>query len=77
MHEAKRSRFERFLLSVMGPPQVSPDAPPPGYVPDEAAQLCHKCGRPWTEHERVHTGRQTYLNCPSATPSATKPSATT
>ena len=57
--------FERVLFSVMGPPQLGEDKAPEGYVPDAAADLCRKCGRPWDAHERVHTGTMTYRRCPA------------
>lgn len=60
-----RGRLERFLLSVMGPASIGEDRAPEGYVPDAAAELCPKCGRPWDEHERVHTGTVTYRRCPA------------
>ena len=60
----RRGIFERFLFSFMGPPQLGEDRAPAGYVPDPAADLCHKCGQPWDRHERVHTGTMTYRVCP-------------
>src|SRR4051794_34411594 len=54
-----QGRFESVLFSFMGPPQLGENRPPAGYVPDEAANLCHKCGRQWDVHERVHTGTMT------------------
>lgn len=60
----RRGLFERVLFSFMGPPQLGSGAPST-YVPDPAAQLCHKCGRPWTEHEVVRTGSMTYATCPA------------
>ncbi|MCW2778971.1 MAG: hypothetical protein JWN17_2696 [Frankiales bacterium] len=56
--------FERLLFSFMGPPQIGEDRPREGYVPDPQADLCHRCGRPWTEHGRVHTSSMTYRPCP-------------
>ena len=58
------SRLERGLFLVMGPAQIGEDKPPEGYVPDEAANLCQKCGQPWDAHGRVHTGNMTYRPCP-------------
>jgi hypothetical protein len=49
----------------MGPPQIGENKPPEGYVPDPAAELCHKCGQQWAQHERVHTGTMTYRRCPT------------
>jgi hypothetical protein len=63
--EHGRSRFERGLLAVMGPAQVGENKPREGYVPDEAANLCPKCGQPWDVHGRVHTGKMTYRPCPA------------
>jgi hypothetical protein len=63
------SWWDRLLLSVMGPPQIGENKPPEGYVPDPAAELCHKCGQPWTQHERVHTGTMTYRRCPPSSTS--------
>jgi hypothetical protein len=60
-----RSRLERGLLAIMGPPQLGEDKPREGYVPDEAANLCHKCGQPWDAHGRVHTANLTYRPCPA------------
>jgi len=59
-----RGLWERSLFTFMGPPQLGEDRAPDGYVPDEAANLCHKCAQPWEEHERVHTGSMTYRRCP-------------
>lgn len=59
-----RSRFERFLLSIMGPPQIGEDRAPEGYVPNSAAALCDKCGEPWAAHRRRHKDNITYLECP-------------
>jgi hypothetical protein len=74
-HTGKRSRreraatgdlawWERIMLSFMGPAQIGDYRAPEGYVADEAALLCHRCGRPWDQHERVHTGTMTYRRCP-------------
>lgn len=56
--------LERGMFSVMGPPQLGENRPPAGYVPDPAADLCGKCGRPWVDHKRVDTGSMTYRRCP-------------
>lgn len=58
--------FERTMFRFMGPPQLGEYKEREGYVADEAATLCHRCGRPWDEHERVHTGSMTYRKCPQA-----------
>ena len=63
---AGRGLLERVMFTFMGPPQLGEDKPREGYVADEAANLCHKCARPWDEHERVHTGSMTYRRCPTA-----------
>jgi hypothetical protein len=49
----------------MGPAQIGENKPRDGYVPDEAANLCHRCGRPWDLHGRVHAGNMTYRPCPA------------
>ncbi len=58
--------LERSMFSVMGPPQLGDNKAPEGFVPDPAAELCHKCGQPWGDHERVHTGSMTYRRCPAS-----------
>jgi hypothetical protein len=60
-----RSTFERGLFAIMGPPQLGEDKPREGYVPDAAADLCHKCDRPWDAHGRVHATNMTYRPCPA------------
>lgn len=57
-------RWEKAIFSVMGPAQIGENRAPEGYVPDESANLCHKCGQRWDAHERVHTGTMTYRRCP-------------
>ena len=57
--------FERALFSIMGPAQIGENKPPDGYVPDEAANYCRKCGQPWDEHRRVHSPNMTYAVCPA------------
>ena len=59
-----RGRFERFLFSFMGPPQLGDVNAPSSYVPDPAAALCRKCDQPWDDHEVVRTGQRTYARCP-------------
>ena len=61
-----RGLFERSLFSVMGPPELGDHAAPEGFVADPAADACHRCGRPWQDHGRVHTGSMTYRPCPPA-----------
>ena len=62
---ARLGLFERLLLSVMGPPQVGDVHAPRTAAPDPAAARCHRCGQPWEDHERVHTGSVTYRRCPA------------
>jgi hypothetical protein len=57
-------RFERGLFAVMGPAHIGENTPRPGYVPDEAANVCHRCGQPWDSHGRVHATNMTYRRCP-------------
>jgi hypothetical protein len=57
--------FEKAMFSFMGPAQIGENRAPEGYVPDESANLCHKCRQPWDAHERVHTGTMTYRRCPA------------
>ena len=59
------SFFERFIFTFMGPPQLGENKPREGFVPDEQANLCHKCARQWDDHERIHTGTITYRRCPT------------
>ncbi len=56
--------FERFLFSFMGPPELGDVAAPPTRPRDAAAELCHRCGRPWDDHEVVRTASRTYATCP-------------
>ena len=63
MKATERPWFERFLMSVMGPPSVGDVHAPSTYEVDPADELCPKCGKPFALHERVH-GRITYLVCP-------------
>lgn len=60
-----RSRFEVFLMSIMGPASIGENKAPEGYVPDKAANLCTTCGQPWDAHGRVHTDNMTYRPCPT------------
>ena len=59
-----RPAFERALLSVMGPAQIGENRPRDGYVADESANFCDRCGRLWDDHERVHSSNMTYTVCP-------------
>jgi hypothetical protein len=60
------SWWDRFLLSLMGPPQLGENRAPEGYRPDPAAELCGKCSARWDRHDRVYSGTFSYLRCPSA-----------
>ena len=64
MTRRRRGLVERFLFSFMGPPELGDASAPSTYVPDPAADLCHRCAQPWDRHERVHTGSMTYTRCP-------------
>lgn len=59
-------RFEKALFSIMGPAQIGEDRPPDGYVPDETAELCDRCGQRWDRHERRSSSNMTYTVCPPA-----------
>lgn len=65
---AGRGRFERFLFSFMGPPQLGDVSAPTTVAPDPAADLCHRCATPWAGHERVQTSSMTYTRCPAPEP---------
>ena len=60
--------FERAMFSFMGPPQLGENRAREGYVPDTGATLCHRCGQPWTDHERVNTGTFAYRRCADSRP---------
>ena len=60
----KRGLFERIMFSFMGPPQLGDINAPSTVKRDPAADLCHKCGQPWDQHEIVRTGSMTYARCP-------------
>jgi hypothetical protein len=66
--EPRRGLVERVMFSFMGPPQVGDVNAPRTVEPDPEAALCHKCRRPWDEHEIVRTASMTYARCPSAQP---------
>jgi hypothetical protein len=63
--DAGQRSFEKIMFSFMGPPQLGENKAPAGYVADDTANLCHKCGLRWEAHERVHTGTMTYRRCPA------------
>ena len=56
--------FERTMFTFLGPPQLGENKPPDGYVADQAATLCHRCGEPWDRHARVDSGTFHYRKCP-------------
>lgn len=62
-----RNTFQKVLFSLMGPAQVGENKEPDGFVADQAALLCHRCGHPWDWHERVTTRNMTYTRCPTPT----------
>ena len=66
----QRGRFERFLFSFMGPPQLGDPGDPAG--PAAQAQgpavRCPKCAMPYDDHEIVRTPRLTYTRCPQTGP---------
>jgi hypothetical protein len=50
----------------MGPPQLGDVNAPVRACDDPQAALCHRCSRPWDEHEIVRTPSRTYATCPGA-----------
>lgn len=66
LNARSQSRFQAFLLSIMGPASIGENKAPEGFVPDEAASLCPKCHQPWDDHGRVHSDNMTYRPCPPA-----------
>ncbi|MCM3920865.1 hypothetical protein ND748_04120 [Frankia sp. AiPs1] len=57
------SRFYRFLLSIMGPPQLgSLDAPPRPAPP--RVDICRRCGQPRDAHELERLADHTASRCP-------------
>ncbi len=60
----RRGLLERLMFSVMGPPQLGEHRAPDVFRPDPQADLCHRCGSPWSDHEVVRTGSMTYARCP-------------
>lgn len=78
-HRRPRTRYEqdsrthRFLLAVMGPPQLGrPDEPPAPPTPEDAA-LCRGCGQPWARHDIVRDVFSPYSLCPPTTSAAAEP----
>jgi hypothetical protein len=64
----RRRWWERVLFSFMGPPQLGDVNAPRTSPVDPQAEVCHRCGRPWSEHQTVRTSSRTYLTCPPAAP---------
>lgn len=60
---ADRGRWDRFLLSIMGPPQVG-DLNAPVRVIEQPVALCPKCGLDYDTHEIVRDPGLTYSRCP-------------
>jgi hypothetical protein len=60
----RQTRFERVMLSFMGPPQLGDVNAPPVTVPDPRDALCPRCASPWDDHHTVRTSSHTYLTCP-------------
>ena len=63
--KGSRPAFERALFSIMGPAQIGENKPPEGYLPDESANFCPKCGQPWDDHDRASSANMTYAVCPT------------
>lgn len=62
--EDRQGRFERMLLSVMGPPQLGDVNAPAARRLDPQVDLCTRCGKPWDDHTHVRSGSYSYLTCP-------------
>jgi hypothetical protein len=60
----RRGIVEKLLFSFMGPAQLGRNQAREGYVVDDAANRCDRCGQPWDVHERVSTSNMTYTRCP-------------
>ena len=65
---AGRSRFERWLFSFMGPPQVGDVNEPARDLPARPVDICPTCGQPRDEHEVVRSPTLTYTVCPGPPP---------
>ena len=61
---AGRSRFERVLFSVMGPPQLGDLHAPTRELPPRPVELCSRCSEPYDDHEIVRDPGLTYSRCP-------------
>jgi hypothetical protein len=57
------SRWTRFLLSIMGPPQLG-DVRSPVRASAPDLDVCPRCGHLQVEHATVRTARATFLRCP-------------
>ena len=60
---ARESRWTRFLLSIMGPPQLG-DVRSPVRASAPDLDVCPRCGHLQVEHATVRTARATILRCP-------------
>jgi hypothetical protein len=60
----RRSRFERFLYSFMGPPELGDPTAPVSSAPAVPSPPCSRCGQPYDDHEIVRDPRLTYTRCP-------------
>jgi hypothetical protein len=57
-----RGKWNRFLLTFLGPPTLGdPSEPPPAPAPEPAP--CPLCGRPLKEHSYVQTNGVRGLRC--------------
>jgi hypothetical protein len=56
--------LERFLLAIMGPPQVGDLDAPVREVPAGPVDICPRCGQPQDEHEVIRSPELTYMQCP-------------
>lgn len=60
-----RSRWERFMFSFMGPPQLGDLNAPVREAAPRPVELCGKCGQSYDAHEIVRDRRLTYSRCPA------------
>jgi hypothetical protein len=56
-------RWDRFLLSIMGPPTIGDVNAPIKHV-EQPEDLCRRCGQPYTTHTVVRDPGLTYTRCP-------------
>lgn len=61
----RRGRWERFVFSFMGPPQLGDPSAPAAEPTPVQGPPCTKCGRSYDDHEIVRDPRLTYVRCPS------------